>query len=265
MNDAAALPGGRIGLAPPASSRIWLAVAAALLMHAAALTSTRPSARASDIKAAVPVRAITVRAIPPAAPAIATPQVAAQEGGATTPAPSQAAPQAEATASLAKAAEPRPTAATAATATAATATEPAASVPARSLPVATAAPALASKAEAAERVVALPAAPDYLLGATLDPGPVPIGDIEPDYPASANLQEGKVVIRVLISASGQVDNVAVVRAAPPGLFEASALEAFGRAQFTPARVAGVPVKSQITVEVHFLPINRGSRISGRSY
>lgn len=261
MNDTATLPGGRIGrLAPPASSRIWLAVAAALLMHAAAFTSTRPSARASDVKAAaVPVRAITVRAIPSAAQGIVAPQATVREGGATALVPLEAPPQVEPNVSSAKAAEPRPK-----DSPAATTTEPPASAPGRSLPVATA-PELVSKAEASERVVALPAAPDYLLGATLDPGPVPIGDIEPEYPASANLQEGKVVIRVLISASGQVDNVAVVRAAPPGLFEAAALEAFGKAQFTPARVAGVPIKSQITVEVHFLPINRGSRISGRSY
>lgn len=264
MNDAAALLGSRIGhLAPSASSRIWLAVAAALLMHAAAFTSTRPSARFADIQASAPVRAITVRAIPSAVPLLAAPPTAGQEGGGTMvpPQPDVASPSAPKVTTT-RTAEPQP----AAMPTAATA-EPTASAAAAagSLPVATATPALASKAEAAERFVALPAAPDYLLGATLDPGPQPIGDIEPEYPASANLQEGKVVIRVLISASGQVDNVAVVRAAPPGLFEAATLEAFGKAQFTPARAAGVPVKSQITVEVHFLPINRGSRISGRSY
>lgn len=261
MNGAAALPGGRSGaLSPPAASRIWLAVAAALLMHAAAFTSTRPSARASDSRAAVPVRAITVRAIPSATPGVVAPQATVTEGGTTATVPLETAPHGEPNVSSAKAAEPRPK-----DAPAAATAEPPASAPARSLPAATAAPAQVSKAEAAERVVALPAAPDYLFGAALDSGPVPIGEIEPEYPASANLQEGKVVIRVLISDAGRVDNVAVVRAAPPGLFEAAALEAFGKAQFTPARVAGVAVKSQITVEVHFLPINRGSRISGRSY
>ena len=112
---------------------------------------------------------------------------------------------------------------------------------------------------------ALPPAPDYLMGATLDPGPQPIGDIEPQYPETANLQEGTVVIRVLISDAGRVDNVAVVRAEPRGLFEEAALEAFGKARFAPARVSGQAVKSQMTVEVHFLPINRGARISGRGY
>ena len=262
MNHAAALPGGQSGRTSPlAPSRIGLAVAAALLMHAVVFSSTRPSARATAATAAVPVRTMTVRAIRSAAPAEVTLEATAQAGGTTAPAAPEAAPQDVSNVLLAKAVEPRPIAAPAATTA-----EPASSALGRSVSVATAATASASKAEAtAERVVALPAAPDYLLGATLDPGPQPIGDIEPEYPSSANLQEGTVVIRVLISDTGRVDNVAVVRSAPPGLFEVATLEAFGKAQFMPARAAGVAVKSQITVEVHFLPINRGARISGRSY
>lgn len=258
MNDASAHPGGRSSrLSPSVVPRLWLAVAAALLMHAALLSSTRPSARAAPATAAIPVRAITVRAIPVTVPAETAQLVTVQESATPPAVASEAMPRAEPTMTMVKAAEPRPS-----TVAAASAVDPAASAATRTLAAATVA---ASKAEVAERVVALPAAPDYLLGATLDPGPQPIGDIEPEYPDSANLQEGKVVIRVLISDTGRVDNVAVVRSAPPGLFEAATLEAFGKAQFTPARAAGVPVKSQITVEVHFLPINRGSRISGRSY
>ena len=112
---------------------------------------------------------------------------------------------------------------------------------------------------------ALAAAPDYLLGARLDPGPRPLGSIEPEYPDSAHLQEGKVVLRLLISDTGVVDDVAVVRAEPKGLFENAALDAFRIARFSPGMVLGSPVKSQITVEVEFLPINRGARISGRMY
>lgn len=112
---------------------------------------------------------------------------------------------------------------------------------------------------------ALAPAPDYLLGARLDPGPRPLGSIEPEYPESANLQEGKVVLRLLISEAGVVDNVAVVRAEPKGLFEEAALDAFRVARFSPGMVLGTAVKSQITVEVEFLPINRGARISGRMY
>jgi protein TonB len=112
---------------------------------------------------------------------------------------------------------------------------------------------------------ALPSAPGYLAGIRLDPGPRPLEDIEPDYPDPVYLREGTVVLRLLISDTGRVDNVAVVRAAPRGVFEQAALDAFGKAKFAPGMAAGTPVKSQITVEVRFVPINRGARVSGRTY
>jgi protein TonB len=112
---------------------------------------------------------------------------------------------------------------------------------------------------------ALPSAPGYLAGIRLDPGPRPLEDIEPDYPDPVYLREGTVVLRLLISETGRVDNVAVVRAEPRGVFEQAALDAFGKAKFAPGMAAGTPVKSQITVEVRFVPINRGARVSGRTY
>lgn len=111
----------------------------------------------------------------------------------------------------------------------------------------------------------LAAAPAYLSGAHLDPGPHPLHDIEPVFPAEAGLQDGTVVLRVLINEAGIVDNVAVVRSSPPGLFENSALAAFGAATFSPGMVSGVAVKSQVTIEVQFTPFNRGAAVSGRSY
>ena len=110
----------------------------------------------------------------------------------------------------------------------------------------------------------LPPAPDYFAAGRLDPGPRPLDEVNPLYPDEAKQQEGSVVLRLLINESGAVDNVAVVRAYPAGLFEASALEAFGKAKFSPGKMLGVAVKSQITIEVMFTPINRG-KVSGRSY
>jgi len=110
----------------------------------------------------------------------------------------------------------------------------------------------------------LPPAPEYFAGGLLDPGPRPLEDVEPLYPEEAKQQEGSVVLRLLINEAGTVDNAAVVRAFPAGLFERSALDAFGKAKFSPGRMLGVAVKSQITIEVMFTPINRG-KVSGRSY
>ena len=111
----------------------------------------------------------------------------------------------------------------------------------------------------------LPPAPAYLPSGKLDPGPRPLQDIEPVYPDDGNLRQGSVVLRLLINESGEVDNVAVVRAIPQGVFERSALTAFSAARFAPGRILGVAVKSQVTIEVEFMPINRGARVSGRAY
>jgi protein TonB len=110
---------------------------------------------------------------------------------------------------------------------------------------------------------ALAPAPSYRSSGELDPPPTPMQAIEPDYPEAAGMQEGSVVLRLLISSSGDVDEVAVVRATPPGLFEASALQAFAKAKFSPGYFLGIPVKSQIFIEVGYTPINRGGAVSGQ--
>ena len=107
-------------------------------------------------------------------------------------------------------------------------------------------------------------APDYRSALGLDPPPLPLQSIEPQYPASAHLQEGTVVLRLLISASGDLDEVAVVRATPPGVFDQSALLAFGKAKFSPGYFMGIPVKSQLLIEVGYTPINRGGAVSGQN-
>ena len=110
----------------------------------------------------------------------------------------------------------------------------------------------------------LPPAPGYREAKGLNPPPRPLQAIEPVYPESAGLQEGSVVLRLLISSSGDVDEVAVVRASPAGLFEESALQAFARAKFAPGYFLGIPVKSQIFIEVGYTPINRGGAVSGQN-
>ncbi|MEO8714949.1 MAG: TonB family protein [Acetobacteraceae bacterium] len=111
----------------------------------------------------------------------------------------------------------------------------------------------------------LPDAPAYAFAAKLDPGPQPLSDIEPQYPPAGQNRTGKVVLRLLISETGHVDDAAVVRATPEEVFDDAALTAFRAARFAPGRMLGVAVKSQITIEVDFTPYNRGPAITGRGY
>jgi TonB family protein len=110
----------------------------------------------------------------------------------------------------------------------------------------------------------LPPAPGYKFGVGLHRQPRLLNDIQPEYPSAAGVRDGIVFLRILVSETGAIDNLAVVRAEPTGFFENAALEAFARAEFSPGEFLGVPVKSQFFVELEFIPINRG-RASGRGY
>jgi len=125
-------------------------------------------------------------------------------------------------------------------------------------------PAVASPPEPVKAPPRLPPAPEYQMAGRLDPGPRPLSDVVPVYPPEAGQLRGTVVLRLLINEDGKVDNVGVVRSSPEGIFEASAVEAFSAARFSPGAVLGVPVKSQLTIEVAFTPLQR-SDVSSRKY
>lgn len=123
----------------------------------------------------------------------------------------------------------------------------------------------AEQARADEEAARLARHASYGLASLLDVPPVPLSDIQPEYPESAGNQQGTVVLRLFISASGDVDELFVVRALPSGFFEEAALTAFASARFSPGMHHGRAVKSQMAVEVQFVPFNRGAGVSGRGY
>jgi protein TonB len=74
----------------------------------------------------------------------------------------------------------------------------------------------------------------------------------PEYPKDLPAGvRGKVVLDVFISLSGRVDRVSVVRAAPAGRFEQSAIKAFSAARFAPGVRKGKPAPSRLRIEVTF--------------
>jgi TonB family protein len=99
----------------------------------------------------------------------------------------------------------------------------------------------------------------------LDRGPQPLDDIEPAIPVAAGDRGGVVTLRLVISDQGAVESIEVLASSPPGLFDAAALAAFGRARFSPGMKGGVPVRSEVRYDVSFAPIGRGSEASGRTY
>lgn len=119
-------------------------------------------------------------------------------------------------------------------------------------------------AEAAARA-ALEAKMAPYRGSGLEPGPVPLGDIDPEYPEAAGKRKGIVRLTLLVNEEGIVDEAIVVYSRPAAMFDEAAVKAFSQARFSPGKFMGIPVKSRLTVEVEFTPINRGGAVTGRGY
>ena len=86
----------------------------------------------------------------------------------------------------------------------------------------------------------------------------------PAFPPRAAVRNGRVRVRVLINEHGVPDEVTVVRAEPEGVFDASAIAAFGQARYSPGLLKGVAVKSQLLLEVEYAdPTPANARFGAR--
>jgi protein TonB len=85
----------------------------------------------------------------------------------------------------------------------------------------------------------------------LDVQPRALREIVPTYPGEADRQRlsGKVRLQLKLEADGRISDVEVVSATPPGVFDASAAEAFREARFAPAQKGGRPVRARVVIEV----------------
>jgi protein TonB len=79
--------------------------------------------------------------------------------------------------------------------------------------------------------------------------------VNPDYPSAAKRDgiEGSVDLEVTVSPHGVVQDVSVVRATPPDMFEKSALAAVRKWKYDPRYVDGLPTEARLNVHVEFGP------------
>ena len=104
--------------------------------------------------------------------------------------------------------------------------------------------------------------PDYATSNRLDQPPIPLADIDPIYPDGGLGQQGTVLLRLLINEQGNVEKAVVLDSFPKEIFDQAASTAFEKAKFSPGRLLGIPVKAQLTIEIKFTPLNRGSSVNG---
>ena len=81
--------------------------------------------------------------------------------------------------------------------------------------------------------------------------------VTPDYPSAAKRDGivGSVDLEVTVSPRGVVENVAVVRATPPDMFEKSAVAAVRKWKYDPRFVDGLPSEAHLKVHLAFGPDN----------
>lgn len=88
---------------------------------------------------------------------------------------------------------------------------------------------------------------------------------EPDYTEEARLNdvEGVVRLRAVLSSSGRVTNISVVRGLPDGLTE-KAIAAARLIKFTPAQKDGRPVSQYVVIEYHFTIYENEDRVDRKA-
>ena len=87
----------------------------------------------------------------------------------------------------------------------------------------------------------------------VDDPPVPVHQVAPEIPPRA-IQKGitgRVTLSMLVTSEGNVSDVKVVEAQPPGVFEESATAAVRQWRFQPAQYEGRPVSIRVSQTLRF--------------
>jgi len=95
--------------------------------------------------------------------------------------------------------------------------------------------------------------PRYYLTSELEQRPTPLKPIDPTYPGMLQSERHVVILQLFINEHGSVDEVKILGGDTEGAFEQSARTAFANARFSPGRRDGVPVGTQMKIEVTFDP------------
>lgn len=87
----------------------------------------------------------------------------------------------------------------------------------------------------------------------VDEAPTPTTRTPPSYPARARQQgqEGRVTLSFVVDVDGTAQDVTVVEAEPPGVFDAAAIDAVRGWRFEPGRDEGSPVAVRVRQTLRF--------------
>jgi protein TonB len=80
------------------------------------------------------------------------------------------------------------------------------------------------------------------------------------YPPNTRVQGGRVRVRILLDDKGNVEEMRVIQAAPPGVFDSAALSVLRSARYAPGFVGPNALRSYLFMEVTFGPGPQGQQL-----
>ena len=80
------------------------------------------------------------------------------------------------------------------------------------------------------------------------------------YPPNIPVQGGRVRVRILLDNKGKVEEMRVVTAAPPGVFDHAALAVLRSGRYAPGFVGVIALRSYLFMEVSFGPGPQGQQV-----
>lgn len=101
--------------------------------------------------------------------------------------------------------------------------------------------------------VPVPAIRDTVSATEIDTPLTPVVQVPPIYPIRAKRMgiEGNVTVTFTVSREGRVENVDIVDANPPDVFETAVIRCVSRWRFKPPTVEGVPVNARAETTIRF--------------
>ena len=111
-----------------------------------------------------------------------------------------------------------------------------------------------------ESPVAIPVLPPLPVERGLTRRPSLLAPVSFSYPANIGVQGGRVRVRILLDSKGKVEDMRVMHAVPPGVFDQAALAALRLARYAPGFVGPNALRSYLYMEVTFGPGPQGQQV-----
>ncbi|MCP4746316.1 MAG: energy transducer TonB [Desulfobacteraceae bacterium] len=94
---------------------------------------------------------------------------------------------------------------------------------------------------------------DFVTAGDLDMPLTALVRSKPDFPFAAKRRgiEGWVRVKFIVNEQGNVENISIVEADPPGVFEQSVIRSLSTWRYQPVSVEGMPVKTRAETVIQF--------------